>query len=153
MIWNKYVFFCILIFMINNILIWYQLNAQLVWDSAKTWKGITISLLMGIPITALFWYATKIGYIGFGNLWGFWKSPKGIALSLLLGIPITAGFWLCTKWGYIGFGNLWSVRFMGFATSMMTFPLLTWLYLGEVITLKTGITIVLAFIIMLLQLI
>ena len=115
MIWNKYVFFCILIFMINNILIWYQLNAQLVWDSAKTWKGITISLLMGIPITALFWYATKIGYIGFGNLW--------------------------------------AVRFMGFATSMMTFPLLTWLYLGEVITLKTGITIVLAFIIMLLQLI
>ena len=115
MIWNKYVFITILIFMICNVAIWYQLNAQLVWPFWKTWKGITLSLLMGIPITALFWYATKIGYIGFGNLW--------------------------------------AVRFMGFATSMMTFPIMTYLYLGETITLKTGITIVLAVIIMLLQLI
>tara|TARA_Y100001938_G_C7917136_1_gene342520 strand:+ start:153 stop:500 length:348 start_codon:yes stop_codon:yes gene_type:complete len=115
MIWNKYVFITILIFMICNIAIWYQLNAQLVWD--------------------------------------FWKSPKGIAISLLMGIPITALFWYATKIGYIGFGNLWAVRFMGFATSMMTFPIMTYLYLGETITLKTGITIVLAVIIMLLQLI
>jgi hypothetical protein len=105
----------ILIFFLNNIIIWYQLNGQLVWDFWKSWKGITTSLLMGIPITALFWWATKIGYQGFGNLW--------------------------------------SVRFLGFATSMMTFPIMTWLYLGEVLTLKTIITMVLAFIIMLLQLI
>ena len=105
----------ILIFFMNNIIIWYQLNGQLVWDFWKSWKGITVSLLMGIPITALFWWATKIGYQGFGNLW--------------------------------------SVRFMGFATSMMTFPIMTWLYLGEVMTLKTTITIILALIIMLLQLI
>ena len=105
----------ILIFFLNNIIIWYQLNGQLVWDFWKSWKGITTSLLMGIPITALFWWATKIGYQGFGNLW--------------------------------------SVRFLGFATSMMTFPVMTWLYLGEVMTLKTIITMVLAFIIMLLQLI
>ena len=104
----------ILIFFMNNIIIWYQLNGQLVWDFWKSWKGITVSLLMGIPITALFWWATKIGYQGFGNLW--------------------------------------SVRFMGFATSMMTFPIMTWLYLGEVITLKTIITLLLAIIIMILQL-
>ena len=105
----------ILIFFLNNIFIWYQLNGQLVWN--------------------------------------FWKSPKGIAVSLLMGIPITGLFWLATKWGYQGFGTLWPVRFMGFATSMMTFPIMTWLYLGEVITLKTIITMVLAVIIMLLQLI
>ena len=104
----------ILIFFLNNIFIWYQLNGQLVWN--------------------------------------FWKSPKGIAVSLLMGIPITGLFWLATKWGYIGFGTLWPVRFMGFATSMMTFPLMTWLYLGEVMTLKTIVTLTLAVIIMLLQL-
>ena len=104
----------ILIFFFNNIIIWYQLNGQLVWDFWKTWKGITIALLMGIPITGLFYLATKIGYQGFGALW--------------------------------------PVRFMGFATSMMTFPIMTWLYLGETITLKTFISIVLAVIIMLLQL-
>ena len=110
-----YILLTIIIFFVCNILIWYQLNGQLVWD--------------------------------------FWKSWKGIATSLLMGVPITALFWLATKYGYQGFGNLWSVRFMAFATSMLTFPIMTWLYLGETITLKTGITIILAVIIMLLQII
>ena len=115
MIWNKYVFITIVLFIINNILIWYQLNSQLVWDWAKGTKSMWLMSLLGVPISLLFWYATK--------------------------------------WGYIGFGNLWSVRFLGFATSMMTFPIMTYFYLGETITLKTGITIVLSIIIMLLQLI
>ena len=112
---SHYILITILIFFMNNIMIWYQLNGQLVWDFWKSWKGITLSLLMGIPITALFWYATKIGYQGFGNLW--------------------------------------SVRFMGFATSMISFPIMTWLYLGETISLKTILSLGLAVIIMLLQLI
>ena len=112
---SHYIMLTISVFFFNNILIWYQLNGQLVWEFWRTWKGITLALLMSLPITALFWYATKIGYEGFGNLW--------------------------------------SVRFLGFATSMMTFPIMTWLYLGEVMTLKIIITMVLALIIMLLQLI
>ena len=111
---NKYIVLTIVIFLLNNILIWYQLNSQLVWDWAKGTKSMWIMSLMGIPISLMFWYATKIGYEGFGNLW--------------------------------------AVRFMGFATSMLTFPVMTWLYLGETITLKTLVTILLAFIIMLLQL-
>ena len=110
----KYVILSILAFIITNILVWYQLNSQLVWDWAKGTKSMWIMSLLGIPISLLFWYATKIGYIGFGNLW--------------------------------------AVRFMGFATSMLTFPIMTWLYLGEAITLKTIITILLAIIIMILQL-
>ena len=112
---NKYIVITTLLFLLNNILIWYQLNSQLVWDWAKGTKAIWISCLMGIPISYL--------------------------------------FWLATKWGYIGFGNLWSVRFMGFATSMLTFPVMTYFYLGETLTLKTLITILLAIIIMILQLI
>ena len=115
MINKHYIVLTILVFFLNNIIIWYQLNGQLVWDFWKTTKGIIVMLLMGIPISGLFYIATKIGYEGFGTLW--------------------------------------PVRFMGFATSMMTFPIMTWLYLGEVITLKTGISILLAIIIMLLQLI
>ena len=111
---NKYILLTIGIFLLNNILIWYQLNSQLVWDWAKGTKSMWIMALMGVPISLLFWYATKIGYIGFGNLW--------------------------------------AVRFMGFATSMLTFPIMTWLYLGEAITLKTLVTLLLALIIMLLQL-
>mgnify|MGYP003122585522 FL=1 len=111
---NKYILMTIGIFLLNNILIWYQLNSQLVWDWAKGTKSMWLMSLLGIPISLSFWWATKIGYEGFGNLW--------------------------------------AVRFVGFATSMLTFPIMTWLYLGEVITLKTLITILLAIIIMILQL-
>ena len=110
---NKYILITIGIFLLNNVLIWYQLNSQLVWDWAKGTKSMWIMSLLGIPISLLFWYATKIGYIGFGNLW--------------------------------------AVRFMGFATSMLTFPIMTWLYLGEAITLKTALTILLSIAIMIIQ--
>ena len=113
MIKSHYIILTILIFFLNNIIIWYQLNGQLVW--------------------------------------GFWKTTKGIIVMLSMGIPISGLFYLGTKIGYEGFGALWPVRFMGFATSMLTFPLLTWYYLGETITLKTFVTILLSVIIMIIQ--
>ena len=87
--------------------------------------------------------------------WASWFKGIifGIIIMLLMGIPISGLFYLGTKIGYEGFGTLWSVRLLGFATSMVTFPAMTWLYLGEMITLKAGISILLAIIIMLLQLI
>ena len=111
---NKYILLTIVIFLFNNILIWYQLNSQLVWDWAKGTKSMWIMSLFGIPISVMFWYATKFGYEGFNSLW--------------------------------------QVRLIGFAISMLVFPFMTWLYLGEVISLKIGISILLALIIMLLQL-
>ena len=114
MIQVKYVLMTLVLFLFTNVIIWYQLNSQLVWEWAKGGK----------------------------SMW----------LMALLGIPISLSLWLCTKWGYIGFGNLWSVRFMGFACSMITFPIMTYFYLGESITFKTFISLILAVIIMLLQL-
>ena len=106
--------YTIFLFVIANIIIWYQLNSQLVWEWAKGAKSMWIMSLLGIPISLLLWY--------------------------------------CTKIGYIGFGNLWAVRFMGFATSMLVFPIMTYFYLGEPMTLKVIATLILALIIMLLQL-
>ena len=110
----KFIIISTFIFVLGQVLIWYQLNSQLVWDWAKGTKSMWIMSLLGIPI------------------------------SLLM--------WLCTKWGYIGFGSLWAGRWMAFSTSMLVFPIMTYFYLGETITLKTLVTILLAFIIMLLQL-
>ena len=111
---NKYIVLTIISFLIANVLVWYQLNSQLVWSWAKGYKSMWIMSLLGIPISLL--------------------------------------FWLCTKWGYIGFGNLWAVRWLAFGASMITFPIMTYFYLGEVMTFKTLISIILAIIIMLLQL-
>ena len=115
MIWNKYIFLTIILFLIVNIIIWFQLNSQLVWAWAKSNKSMWLMSLLGVPI------------------------------SLLL--------WLSTKWGYVGFGNLWAVRFMGFAASMITFPIMTYFLLGEPMTFKVWITMGLAVIIMMIQLI
>ena len=111
---NKHILLTIILFIVGNIIVWYQLNSQLVWDWAKGNKSMWIMSLLGIPISLL--------------------------------------FWLCTKWGYLGFGNLWAVRWLAFGSSMLVFPLMTYFYLGEAITLKTLISIILALIIMILQL-
>ena len=110
----KYIILTFVSFIIANILVWYQLNSQLVWEWAKGYKSMWIMSLLGIPISLLLWY--------------------------------------CTKIGYSGFGNLWAVRFMGFATSMLVFPIMTYWYLGEPMTLKVWTTLILALIIMILQL-
>jgi len=110
----KYILISTIVFILSQILIWYQLNSQLVWKWAEGYKSMMWMSLLGIPISMLMWY--------------------------------------CTKWGYIGFGSLWSVRFVGFATSMLVFPIMTYFYLGEPMTLKVILTIILAIIIMLLQL-
>ena len=107
--------YTIFLFVIANIIIWYQLNSQLVWEWAKGTKSMWIMSLMGIPISLLFWY--------------------------------------CTKWGYDGLGSLWAVRFLGFAASMLTFPIMTYFLLGEPMTLKVWVTMGLAIIIMGIQLI
>ena len=108
------ILYTIFLFVIANIIIWYQLNSQLVWEWAKGAKSMWIMSLLGIPISLLLWY--------------------------------------CTKIGYSGFGNLWAVRFMGFATSMLVFPIMTYFYLGEPMSFKIIATLILAIIIMILQL-
>ena len=112
---NKYIVLTLVTFMLSNVIIWFQLNSQLVWKWAEGTKSMWLMSLLGIPISALMWY--------------------------------------CTKWGYIGFGNLWSVRFMGFAASMISFPIMTYWFLGEPMTLKVWVTMGLAIIIMVIQLI
>ena len=111
----KYIILTTLLFTVTNVVIWFQLNSQLVWEWAKGGKGLFFTAALAIPISLALWY--------------------------------------CTKIGYIGFGNLWAVRFMGFATSMMTFPIITFLLLGEPMTAKVIVTLLLAVVIMVIQVI
>ena len=112
MIFNKEILFCILILFFVQIVVWFQLNAQVKWD----------------------WFKD--------NYW----------LMSLLGIPISYALMYSTKYGYAGFGELWPIRLMGFAVGMVIFPIITWIVLGEGVTLKTGISLILATVILLLQL-
>ena len=113
MLFNKEILFCILILLFVQIIIWFQLNAQIKWD----------------------WF--KDNYF----------------LMSLLGVPISYALLYSTKYGFEGFGELWPIRLLGFAVGMITFPIITWIVIGEGITLKTLISLMLAAIIMILQLI
>ena len=111
MIINKDVIICIAILFATQIVIWYQLNGQLVYQ---------------------------------------WCKNNPLLLSIL-GVPISYSLILCTQYGYEGFGELWPIRLLGFAIGMISFPFITYFVLGEGITIKTGISIALACIIMILQ--
>ena len=82
-----------------------------------------------------------------------WFSDNPMLLALL-GAPVSYLLILSTKYMVAGFGGLlWPGRLLGFAIGMISFPIITWLVMGEGITLKSTISIGLAIIIMLLQLI
>jgi hypothetical protein len=110
---NKDIVICVTILFLSQIVIWFQLNGQLVsqWCKEHPW---TLSLL---------------------------------------GVPISYALILTTEYGYKGFGELWPIRLLGFAVGMISFPFITYWILGEGITIKTSISIILAIIIMILQLI
>ncbi len=87
-----------------------------------------------------------------GQLKWEWFKDNYLIMSLL-GVPISLIWLYATKIGYDGFGALWPIRLMGFATGMISFPFLTYLLLGETITLKSIISIILAILIMIIQLV
>jgi hypothetical protein len=52
---------------------------------------------------------------------------------------------------YFG-GTLWENRLLGFGMGMVSFSLLTYIFMGEGITLKTGVSLILATSLVLIQL-
>ena len=87
----KYIILSIATFIVVNILVWYQLNSQLVWEWAKGYKSMWIMSILGIPISLLFWLCTKWGYLGFGNLWAVRWLAFG---SSMIVFPLMTYFYL-----------------------------------------------------------
>ena len=98
---NKDIIICVTILFLSQIVIWFQLNGQLIsqWCKDHPW----ILSLLGVPISYALILTTEYGYKGFGELWpirlmGFavgmisfpfityWMLGEGI--SLITGISI-----------------------------------------------------------------
>jgi hypothetical protein len=101
-----------LLFLLGQILVWYQINGQFISDGVKE-RPLVMSL-MGVPISFVYIYATQYLVEAFD-------------------------------------GEMWPQRLIGFAVGMIAFAFLTWLHLNQGITLKTGITLILAIAIVLIQ--
>jgi len=101
-------------------------------------------ILIAICIHIAIWFQLN------GQLVWKWFKDNTLLLSLL-GVPISYGWLRFTSLGYEAFGHLWSVRLIGFATGMISFPIMTWLLFNEGVTLKTAISILLSIMIMVIQ--
>ena len=108
-------------------------------------KGVLICVLLLFIAQIIIWFQLN------GQLKWEWFKDNYFLMSLL-GIPISYALLYSTKFGWEGFGELWPIRLMGFAVGILSFPIITYLVLGEGITLKTGISLILATVILLLQL-
>ena len=109
-------------------------------------KDVLICVLLLFITQIAIWFQLN------GQLKWEWFKDNYFLMSLM-GVPISYALLITTKYGFQGFGELWPIRLLGFATGMISFPFVTYFILGEGITLKTGVSILLAIIIMLLQLI
>ena len=82
-----------------------------------------------------------------------WKSFRdNIFFLCLMGVPMAYLFITATRMGYEAFDNkLWPVRILGFSIGTIVFSGMTYFCLGEGLTLKTCISLLLCLAIILVQ--
>lgn len=101
---------------------------------------------------ALF-YAFALFLLGQGLIWiqtngqfiWPWFKSNPLIISIIGGTVISYIFINATKFAVDYFDGLfWPGRFLGFASGILVFAILTWLFMGEGISLKTGVSLLLA---------
>ena len=97
-----------------------------------------IGILLFFFGQTLIWYQTNGQFI-----WRWFKDHPFI-LSLF-GIPISLGYIWATKFAFIAFdGTLWPGRLIGFAMGIISFAMLTNHFMGEGISTKVIVSLILA---------
>ena len=96
---------CLGIFVLVQIITWFQLNGQFFSSWFK--DNVFLLCLMGVPISYLYIEATRLGFIAFDGL-------------------------------------IWPGRLLGFAMGMLTFAVCANVFLGEGLTPKTIVSLILA---------
>ena len=87
----------------------------------------------------LIWYQTN------GQFRWKWFADHPFLIACIFPVPISYAFIVATKFIVLYFdGQLWPGRFLGFATGIISFAILTNLYFNEGINAKTLISLVLA---------
>ena len=100
------------LFLLGQLITFYQLNGQFIWEWFR--KHEWAIALLGVPISFIFIWATRITVAGFDDL-------------------------------------LWPARFIGFGTGMIIYAFCVWYYMGEPISTKTAISLLLALILICVQ--
>lgn len=85
--------------------------------------------------------------------WVVWDKPwlKSIWWMYVTSLFIAPLFFYSTKWSYEHFGAFWNMRLAGFGVGTIVFGAMAWFFIGEIPTLKTIISLLLAAAIILIQ--
>ena len=85
--------------------------------------------------------------------WVVWDKPwlKSMWWVYFSSLAIAPLFFWSTKWSYEHFGAFWNMRLAGFGVGTIVFGIMAWMFIGEIPTLKTIISILLAMAIILIQ--
>lgn len=109
-------------------------------------RNIIIAFLLFVLAQALIWYQTN------SQFFNDWAKERPLLMATM-GIPISYILIYASRYVVTGFdGLLWPGRLIGFSTGMIIMAALTYIHLGEGVSLKTGVTLSLAFIIVMIQL-
>lgn len=108
-------------------------------------KALLYTVIIFFITQTAVWFQTN------GQFISEWCKNNPFILSLF-GVPISLGYIYATKWAFIAFDSLlWPGRLLGFALGIISFTILTNYYLGEGITPKVIISLVLATVLVLIQ--
>tara|TARA_R110000782_G_scaffold82979_3_gene162992 strand:- start:601 stop:945 length:345 start_codon:yes stop_codon:yes gene_type:complete len=84
-------------------------------------------------------------FINNAQFFNKWVHDHPMLISIITSAPVTYLFIYATRYSAEYFdGQVWPGRFIGFGLGMMSFTLLTYIFLGESINMKTAVSLVLA---------
>ena len=120
--------------------------------SLKKWQKILSKITALILCLIIFFIVQVITWFQLNGqfVWPWFKN--NMLLVCLMGIPISWFYIEATRYGFIAFeGVLWPGRLLGFATGIFSFAICTSVFMGEGITTKTIVSLVLATVLTLIQ--
>ena len=106
---------------------------------------LTLGILYFAVGQVIIWYQTN------GQFKWKWVAEHPIIMSLMFGSIISYTFILGTKYIVEHFGCLWPGRLLGFGIGAICFGILTYYHMGEGITAKTAVSLILATTLVLVQ--
>jgi len=118
-------------------------NLPLRWWMSKAFFYGLFFFIIGHTLA---WYGSNLQFIS------EWWKQRSLLICCMIAIPTSLMWYFGTRFLMEWSPQLWTMRFIGFSVSYLTFPLLTWYYLGESpFTLKTILCSLLAFTIVMIQ--
>ena len=101
-------------------------------------KELLYTFLTFLTVQSAVWFQTNGQFV-----WSWFKDHPFI-LSLF-GIPISLGYIWATKFAFTAFNEtLWPGRLLGFAMGIISFTILTNYFMGEGVSLKVIVSLILA---------